>query len=217
MKPRPQADRSCGRAAAKAATVRRSRTPIARSRRILNCPPGLRILRCGLRLAFGLKLLSGRWTGVRDRACGVTGRVTWRAHSRSQGFQNGFIPTIPAPRDRACPHRVTHPVTTHAVSRTRSHAGSRRIPEPARSAQFRPVGARCAPDLPSSCPIAPQTGQIGPLAAQTGQIIPSGGRKPVAEDRICPVCESSVPICPVCGWVTAGGTSAVNLSEAKDP
>ena len=62
-----------------------------------------------------------------------------------------------------------------------------------------PVLARLAPDLPSSRPVAPQTGQIGPLAAQTGQILSSGGRKSVAEYRICPVCESSVPICPVCG------------------
>ena len=84
-----------------------------------------------------------------DTACAVTGRVTWCAHSRSQGLQIGFISTFLTPRDRACPHLVTLPVTTHAVSRSRSHAGSRsrprRVPEPARSVQFCPVRVRYAP------------------------------------------------------------------------
>ena len=63
---------------------------------------------------------------IRDWAC-VTGRafvtrgVTWRARSRSQGLQNGFISTISTPCDRACPHHVTAPHTrSHAVSQMHS-------------------------------------------------------------------------------------------------
>ena len=127
----------------------------------------------------------------------VTGISKWLYSNDSGTLWPGVPTPCHAPGHTA--RRVTLPVTRRVT------------PDPG-TGSICPVGARYAPDLPSSRPLAAQTGQIGPFAAQTGRILPSGGRKPVAEDRICPVCESSVPICPVCGWDAAGGTPVAILS-----